>query len=96
MGGKSMKRIILVAFLSIVSFAAISISAGQKGLGEKCLSDAECAFQLRCHDGVCIKKSELDFGSSVKTGKPCNNDADCIGSGKCVEGSFGRKYCSGN
>ncbi len=64
------------------------VNAGDKGVGEKCFSDTECKFLLRCNDGVCIKKKEFDYGGSGKTGKPCNIDADCIGSGKCVEGFF--------
>jgi hypothetical protein len=67
-----------------------------KEKGDSCISDGECGFDLRCNDGVCVKKNEFDFGSSGKTGNPCNIDADCIGSGKCVKNNFGKGYCSGN
>lgn len=80
----------MVACLSLAAFA------GDKKQGEKCVADIECAFGLACTDGACVNKKEFDFGSSGKSGKPCNNDADCIGSGKCVEGTFGKKVCSGN
>ncbi|EIE03081.1 hypothetical protein LEP1GSC185_2076 [Leptospira licerasiae serovar Varillal str. VAR 010] len=51
---------------------------------------------MQCTGGVCTKKQEFDHGNSGKSGNQCNNDGDCIGSGKCVSGSFGKKYCSGN
>ncbi|TFH43331.1 MAG: hypothetical protein E4G96_01405 [Chrysiogenales bacterium] len=67
-----------------------------KDKGDKCFSDGECGFGLQCNDGVCVKKKEMDFGSSGKSGNSCNNDADCIGPGKCVKNNFGKGYCSGN
>jgi hypothetical protein len=90
-----MKKIIpaAVAVLVGISLAAF---AGDKKKGDKCVADIECAFGLTCADGACVNKKEFDFGSSGKSGKSCNNDADCIGSGKCVEGTFGKKVCSGN
>lgn len=85
----------IIAF-TLILFAFTFVHAGSKEKGEQCFSDNECEFQLQCKDGVCVKKSDFDYGSSGKTGKKCSIDADCIGSGKCVEGSFGQKVCSGN
>ena len=45
---------------------------------------------------MCVKKPEFDFGGSGKSGKECNIDADCIGSGRCAPNNFGKKYCTGN
>ncbi len=64
--------------------------------GDRCAGDASCGFGEKCQSGVCIKKNQFDFGGSGKNGKPCNIDADCIGSGKCVSNGFGKKFCSGN
>lgn len=91
-----MKKIFITASIIVLCLSLLSIESFSKGKGEKCYNDSECDFGLHCNDGVCVKKKEFDFGGSGKTGKPCNIDADCIGAGKCVEGSFGRKYCSGN
>jgi hypothetical protein len=91
-----MKKIILPFIIVIFSISLLATLTLSKSIGEKCIGDSECDFGLKCNEGVCIKKKEFDFGSSGKTGKPCQTDADCIGSGKCVEGSFGKKYCSGN
>ena len=84
----------IIAILSLVFVT--SVWAGSKEKGEKCIGDHECAFNLTCSSNVCVKKKAFDFGSSGKSGKNCNIDADCIGSGKCVEGTFGKKVCSGN
>lgn len=91
-----MKKILIVLAAVIFSAAIVAIDADSKDKGDKCFSDGECGFGLSCNDGVCVKKKEFDFGSSGKTGKPCNIDADCIGSGKCEKNSFGKGYCSGN
>lgn len=91
-----MKKLIVITVSLFFAFASLAVMAGSKGQGEKCFADTECEFNLQCKDGVCVKKKQFDFGSSGKSGKPCNNDADCIGSGKCVEGAFGKKVCSGN
>ena len=90
-----MKKLSIITILFITAMS-VAVMAGGKGQGEKCFSDSECSFGLTCTDGACVKKKEFDFGSSGKSGKPCNNDADCINSGKCVEGTFGKKVCSGN
>ncbi|TGL61521.1 hypothetical protein EHQ64_11000 [Leptospira sarikeiensis] len=58
--------------------------------------DIQCGFGLQCSGGVCTKKQEFDHGSSGKSGNQCNSDADCIGSGSCVSGTYGKKYCSGS
>ena len=89
------KILVLISSLFLIS-GMVALNAGSKGKGEKCHSDIECSFGLTCNGGVCVKKKEFDFGSSGKTGKPCNSDADCIGSGKCERGSFGKSYCTGN
>jgi hypothetical protein len=91
-----MKRVFIIIFIISVSVLLFSTLIISKEKGDKCLNQAECDFGLECHEGVCVKKKEFDYGSSGKTGKPCNIDADCIGSGKCEEGKFGKKYCSGN
>jgi hypothetical protein len=91
-----MNKILFALFITSLMIIPTSSNAGWKSKGEKCVNNAECGSQLECKNGVCVKKKEWDFGGSGKTGKPCNIDADCIGSGKCVEGSFGRKSCSGN
>lgn len=91
-----MKRIFIVSLSFVISMASLSLMAGSKGQGEKCFADNECSFGLTCTDGACVKKKEFDFGSSGKTGQPCSIDADCINSGKCVQGTFGKKVCSGN
>ena len=91
-----MKTIYSYAIFCIFIFVSMIAFAGSKGQGEKCFADYDCSFGLTCTDGACVKKKEFDFGSSGKSGKPCNNDADCINSGKCVEGTFGKKVCSGN
>jgi len=92
-----MKKVLLivsaVCFISVISLTS---DLKSKEIGEACVNDAECGFQLRCNDRVCIRKKEFDFGSSGETGKPCNIDAECINSGKCVSNNFGKKYCSGN
>ncbi len=92
-----MKRIILSTFIAVLigAFAMIA-DAGSKRQGEKCFSDSECEFSLRCNDGVCVKKKEFDYGSSGKAGAPCNNDSECINAGKCVRNAYGKGYCSGN
>jgi hypothetical protein len=91
-----MKKILLIVIMLFSSLFIITTFVISKEKGEKCLNQSECDFGLECHEGVCVKKKEFDFGSSGKTGKPCNIDADCIGSGTCEEGAFGKKYCSGN
>ena len=91
-----MKNCSLSPYRSSFVMASPSLMAGSKGQGEKCFADFDCSFGLACTDGACTKKKEFDFGSSGKSGKPCNNDADCINSGTCVEGTFGKKVCSGN
>lgn len=90
-------RKIVVSTLSLVFITAcvIALYAGSKPVGARCIADTECESGSSCPDGVCVKKREFDFGSSGKTGNPCNIDADCIGSGRCVEGNGGRKACSG-
>ena len=90
-----MKMTYLPALIVALVLFAPGLVAGDKQAGEKCIADTQCAFQLKCNDGVCVKKKEFDFGGSGKTGKRCNIDADCIGSGECVKGNFGKKYCSG-
>lgn len=90
-----MKKLVGFTAASIVMLASFSVFGNNDNLGKKCFSDAECGGQLNCNDGVCVKKKEFDFGGG-KSGQPCNIDADCINSGKCVEGNFGKKYCSGN
>ncbi|WP_125169470.1 hypothetical protein [Leptospira hartskeerlii] len=87
-------RYILV--FSILAFFTFGVFAGDRDKGDSCTSDIQCGFGLQCTGGVCTKKPEFDHGSSGKSGKQCNHDGDCIGSGKCVSGSFGKKYCSGN
>jgi hypothetical protein len=91
-----MNKILFTLCITLLMGISITANAGWKSKGEKCVNNAECGSQLECRDGVCVKKKEWDFGGSGKTGKPCSSDADCIGSGKCEEGSFGRKYCSGS
>ncbi len=91
-----MKKICIITSALLLAFISMTVMAGSKGQGEKCFNENECSFGLTCTDGACVKKKEFDFGSSGKSGKPCNNDADCINSGKCVEGTFGKKVCSGN
>lgn len=89
-----MKRISMIAFVMVLGFS-LTVVAGKKQ-GEHCFNNSECDSQCECKDGVCVKKKEWDFGSSGKSGKECNNDADCINSGKCVRNAFGKGYCSGN
>ncbi len=91
-----MKKILFLLLVISLSIISLTADAGFKSKGDKCFNSSECGSQLECKDGVCVKKKEWDFGGSGKTGKPCSIDADCIGSGKCVEGSFGKKHCSGN
>ena len=91
-----MKKLLIVVLSCMIASISMTVIAGNKGQGEKCFNESECDFGLACTDGACVKKKEFDFGSSGKSGKPCNNDADCINSGKCVEGTFGKKVCSGN
>ncbi len=91
-----MKNIFIMIISLVVAGMSLAVMAGSGGQGDKCFADTECEFNLQCKDGACVKKKEFDFGSSGKSGKPCNNDADCINSGKCVEGMFGKKVCSGN
>lgn len=67
-----------------------STYAGDKDKGDSCNSDIQCGYGLQCTGGVCTKKQEFDHGNSGKSGNQCNNDGDCIGSGKCVSGSFGK------
>jgi hypothetical protein len=94
--GGYMKKSLLTCLFLLFSIFIFTSLISSKGKGEKCLNNSECDFGTECNDGVCVNKKEFDFGGSGKTGNPCNIDADCIGSGKCVEGSFGKKYCSGN
>jgi hypothetical protein len=89
-----MKKILLFTFVLIIGFS-LAAMAGKKQ-GEKCFNDSECEFQCECNGGVCVKKKEWDYGSSGKSGNSCNNDADCINSGKCVRNAFGQGHCSGN
>lgn len=91
-----MKKIIFISALVIAAAVSGTVLAGNKGQGKKCFMDNECSFGLTCSGGACVKKKEFDFGGSGKSGKPCNIDADCINAGKCVEGTFGKKVCSGN
>lgn len=91
-----MKKILIFAVFVLCSAISITVLAQNKQKGEKCFADTECAFDLKCNDGVCVKKKEFDFGGSSKSGKPCSIDADCINAGKCVDNGFGKKYCSGN
>jgi hypothetical protein len=92
-----MKKFLIFMFaLSISSILTLSSDINGKAKGDSCFDDLECGFNLTCNDGVCIRKKELDFGSSGKTGNPCNIDADCINSGKCAVNNFGKKYCTGN
>ena len=88
-----MKKFTIVS--AIISTLLLSFTFIMAEVGGSCTGDASCDFEERCHNGVCIKKKEFDFGSSGKTGKPCQIDADCIGSGSCVDNGFGEKYCSG-
>ncbi len=90
------KILLLLSAFFIISFFALSIELKGKEIGETCTNNSECGFNMQCNNGVCIRKKEFDFGSSGKTGKECNNDAECINSGKCVSNNFGKKYCSGN
>lgn len=83
-------------FCAFILFFAFSLQAGDRQAGERCIADTECAFQFQCKENVCVKKQEFDYGGSGKSGKSCNIDADCIGAGKCVNGGFGKKVCSGN
>lgn len=91
-----MKKMFVMSALLSAAFVSMTVFAGAKGQGEKCFGDHDCSFGLTCTDGACVKKKEFDFGGSGKSGKPCNIDADCINAGKCVEGTFGKKVCSGN
>jgi hypothetical protein len=91
-----MKKLLFTTSLVFVIAVSGTVMAGSKGQGEKCFVENECSFGLVCTDGACVKKKEFDFGGSGKSGKPCNIDADCINAGKCVEGTFGKKVCSGN
>ncbi|MBP7734477.1 MAG: hypothetical protein KA369_00760 [Spirochaetes bacterium] len=91
-----MKKMFFIYALAFVIAVSGTVMAGGKRQGEKCFMDNECSFGLTCTDGACVKKKEFDFGGSGKNGKPCNIDADCINAGKCVEGTFGKKVCSGN
>ncbi len=91
-----MKKLIFLCIIPTVLALSTIAYTGNKEKGERCNSNIECKFNLTCNDGVCIKKKEFDFGSSGKTGNECNIDADCIGSGKCEKGKFGKKYCTGN
>jgi len=91
-----MKKIIITT-IAIVSFAVVtSVWAGNKEKGDKCVGNHECVYGLTCSSGACVKKKAFSFGGSGKSGKGCQVDADCIGSGKCVTGTFGKKVCSGN
>jgi hypothetical protein len=90
-----MKKTVISICITTVFLCAITLMAGNKNAGEKCIGDADCEFHCSCKSGVCVKKKEFNFGGSDKVGKPCNIDADCIGAGECVEGDFGKKYCSG-
>lgn len=85
-----------LSFLILMQFCLFLPVFANKGAGEQCTTNEECDFQFQCKDGVCVKKKEWDFGSSDKAGNECNNDADCINSGKCVKNAFGMGYCSGN
>ena len=90
-----MKKITIFALSIVISLFLVSLDGKSKSKGDKCFSDGECGFGLTCNDGVCVKERSSDFGSSGKSGKPCNVDSDCIGSGECVKNSFGKGYCSG-
>ncbi len=76
-------------------FLTCSIFAGDREKGEKCTADIQCGFGMQCTGGVCTKKPEFDHGSG-KSGNECFSDADCIGSGSCVRGTYGKKHCTGN
>ncbi|HRS79372.1 MAG TPA: hypothetical protein P5115_19675 [Spirochaetota bacterium] len=91
-----MKKICIITAALSIAFVSMTVMAENKGRGKKCFADTDCSFEQTCTDGACVKKKEFDFGSSGKSGEPCDNDADCINSGKCVEGTFGKKVCSGN
>lgn len=88
-----MKAIVTIS--AVISAVLLSFTFIMADVGDSCTGDASCDFKERCHNGVCIKKDEYDFGSSGKTGQPCQIDADCIGSGTCVDNGYGQKYCSG-
>ncbi|TGK44607.1 hypothetical protein [Leptospira andrefontaineae] len=78
----------------ILIFLTFSISAGDREKGEKCTADIQCGFGMQCTGGVCTKKPEFDHGSG-KSGNECFSDADCIGSGSCARGTYGKKHCTG-
>lgn len=86
----------LFFFTLLISLTLITSGFLAADPGDKCAGDASCDFGEKCQSGVCIKKRAFDFGGSGKNGKPCNIDADCIGSGSCVSNGFGKKFCSGN
>jgi len=84
-----MKKILIIGLIATAALFA-------KDKDGKCFSDSECSFGQECTSGVCTKKKEFDYGGSGKTGKECNIDADCIGSGKCVKSISGQGRCTGN
>ncbi len=91
-----MKKLTIIALSIFISGILMNATVLSKGQGDQCMNDVECDFGLACKSGACVKKPEFDYGSSGKSGKPCNIDADCINSGRCVEGTYGKKVCSGN
>jgi len=91
-----MKKLVIITVSIFITGVLMNVTVLSKDQGEQCFNNSECSFGLTCKGGVCVKKKEFDFGSSGKSGNPCNNDADCINSGKCIEGRYGKKVCSGN
>jgi hypothetical protein len=91
-----MKKLIIIALSISLTGILMNDTLLSKGQGDQCFNDIECDFGLTCKGGACVKKKEFDYGGSGKSGNPCNNDADCINAGSCIEGTFGKKVCSGN
>jgi hypothetical protein len=91
-----MKKILFVLITLLFSAALFTIDASSKNKGDKCISDGECGFGLECSDGVCTKDNKVGYSGSGKSGKPCNNDSDCIGSGQCEKNNFGKGVCTGD
>ena len=84
-----MKKLLIIGLIATASLFA-------KDKGSKCFANTDCSFGQECTDGVCTKKKEFDYGGSGKTGKKCNIDADCIGSGTCEKSASGKGRCTGN
>ena len=90
-----MKKLFFMTIVLIFALSSMSILAGSKKLGDRCIGNAQCGFKMKCHSGVCIAKKAFSKGNKRKVGKACRINADCIGAGKCARGVTGKKVCTG-